>query len=83
MVVFIMTFLLPQLLQLFLFARRELSACSMIRGSGATSNKRYCNKLALSSLVNNQYETRRQPDQVERGRVSGRDMLEENELVKQ
>jgi hypothetical protein len=27
--------------------------------------------------------TRRQPDQVELGRVSGRDMLEENELVKQ
>jgi hypothetical protein len=31
----------------------------MIWGSGATSNKRYCNKLALSSLVNNQYETNR------------------------
>jgi hypothetical protein len=27
--------------------------------------------------------TRRRPDQVERGRVSGRDMLEENELVEQ
>jgi hypothetical protein len=29
------------------------------RDGGATSNKRYCNKLALSSLVNNQNESNR------------------------
>jgi hypothetical protein len=41
----------------------SLAFSMMIRGSGATSNKRYCtlscNKLALSSLVNNQNETNR------------------------
>jgi hypothetical protein len=35
------------------------------------------------SRVSARETTRRQPDQVERGRVSGRDMLEENVLVKE
>jgi hypothetical protein len=34
-------------------------------------------------LIRQITSTRRQPDQVERGRVSGRDMLGENELVEQ
>jgi hypothetical protein len=44
------TFLLPQIFQLVMSL-----ALLLLRGGGA----RYCNILALSSLVNNQYETNR------------------------
>jgi hypothetical protein len=37
----------------------EPSAFLLIRDGGTTSNKWYCNKFALSSIVNNQYETSR------------------------